>query len=82
MSSPGYSENKRFSIPVSPSSNIRESSQEPRSRSNSVAKRDSIDVLARDFAENSEKLASRHQTSKVEVVIRGLIKVLEAFISK
>ena len=48
MSSPGYS--RKINIPVSPTKS-REPSIEPRSRSNSTARRDSIDTMAREFAE-------------------------------
>ena len=75
MSSPG--ENKRYSIPVlSPKS--QESSVEPKSRSNSTARKDSITTLAKDFADNSEKLANRHSTNKIQVIVDAVIKVLEA----
>ena len=74
MSSPG--ENKRYSIPVlSPKS--RESSVEPKSRSNSTARKNSITTLAQEFADNSEKLATKHSTNKIQVIIESVIKVLE-----
>ena len=65
MSSPGYS--RKINIPVSPTKS-REPSIEPRSRSNSTARRDSIDTMAREFAENSEKLASRHNSDLSQVL--------------
>ena len=77
MSSPGYSENKRYSIPVSPTKS-RESSVDPKSRSNSTARKDSITTLAKEFTDNSEKLASKHSTNKIQVIVDAIIKVLEA----
>jgi len=72
--------NKRASITL-PSSPIPQRSTNPepetRSRSNSIAKRNSIDIQAEEFANNCEKLADRHKTSKIEVILNSLIKVLE-----
>lgn len=76
MSSPGYSENKRFSIPTTPIQII-QANAEQRSRSNSVARRNSIDTSAAEFANNCEKLADKHKTSKIQVILESVIKVLE-----
>ena len=79
MSSPG---NKRNSItipnPISIPQRSREPSIEARSRGNSTARKNSITTLAQEFADNSEKLATRHSTNKIQVIIESLIKVLEA----
>ena len=71
-------QNKRLSVklPLSPIRS-REPSLEPRSRSNSTATRNSIDVQAREFTENCEKLATRHNTNKIQVILDSIIKVLE-----
>ena len=75
MTTPGYK------IPVVRS---RESSVEPprsvepRPRSESMSRRNSIDNSAMSFAENCEKLAARHSTNKVQVILDTVIKVLEA----
>ena len=74
MSSPGYS--RKINIPVSPTKS-REPSIEPRSRSNSTARRDSIDTMAREFAENSEKLASRHNTDSRQVLKEAISKIID-----
>ena len=54
MSSPGYK------IPV----RSREPSLEPKTRSDSVSRRQSIDNSAMSFADSCEKLAARHSTIK------------------
>ena len=73
-------QNKRNSIklPLSPVRS-REPSLEPRSRSNSVARRDSIDVQAKEFANNCEKIAERHNTNKFDVAIDAITKLLQLF---
>ena len=53
-------------------------SPEPRPRSASECRRNSIDSSAQSFAENCEKLATRHSTNKVQVILDTVIKVLEA----
>ena len=79
------SEHKRNSvkIPLSPIRS-REPSLEPRSRSNSTARRDSIDVQAKEFASNCERIAEKHGTNKINVVIEALDalkKTLQIFIN-
>jgi len=50
-----------------------------RTRANSVdERRNSLDNLVRDFSDNSEKLAKRHETNKIKVIIEVLIKILES----
>ena len=78
------SEHKRNSIklPLSPVRSrepSREPNLEPRSRSNSVARRDSIDVQAKEFANNCEKIAERHNTNKFDVAIDAVTKLLQLF---
>ena len=90
MSSPGYTNPKRLSVlipttPTTPSTTSirsREPSLEPRSRSNSVARRNSIDTQARSFAENCEELANRHKTDKTQVIVDVIFKILEKFVKK
>ena len=81
MSSPGYS--KKINIPVSPTKS-REPSIEPisRSRANSIARKDSIDTMAREFAENSEKLASRHNTDLSKVLKEAINYFIDITLDK
>ena len=81
MSSPTNPKRLSVIIPNTPIRS-REPSLEPRSRSNSVVRRNSIDNSAESFAANCEKLAERHKTDKVKVVIESLIKVLELIVKK
>ena len=78
MSSQG---NKRNSItipnPISIPQRSREPSIEAKGRSNSTARKNSITDLAQEFADNSEKLATRHSTNKIQVIVDAVIKVLE-----
>ena len=75
-------QNKRLSvkIPLSPVRS-REPSLEPRSRSNSTARRDSIDVQAKEFASNCERIAEKHGTNKINVAIEAITKLLQLFIN-
>ena len=73
-------QNKRNSIklPLSPVRS-REPSLEPRSRSNSIARKDSIDVQAKEFASNCERIAEKHGTNKLDVAIDAITKLLQLF---
>ena len=66
---------KRLSIPTVQRS--QEPSPASEERRHSVERRNSIDVQASNFADNCEKLANRHKTDKIKVIIDTIIKVLE-----
>ena len=83
MSSPGYTNPKRLSVKI-PNTPIRsrEPSLEPRSRSDSTARRDSIDTQARSFVENCEELAKRHKTDEKQVIKSAIAILIEKLVNK